>query len=144
MDIEKEINLLKYQNKLLRMMVNGHEFPFFIYALDNEFEENQEKAIIHILTAFKYRLYHGTDVNYHTFHQLNKKDPALQSILAPYNINTDDLYQNKAPSIEEFLHYLNCMFGANKLNPRHLLLNLKRQSIHTEICEDLLKQLNRQ
>jgi len=140
-NIEKEIRQLKYQIKLLKFMVNGDEFPFFMYALDNEFEENQVNALIKILTAFNYRLSEGKDDTYHSYHQLNKEDESLRSLLKNFQIESSELYQTELPSISEFKHYLNCIFADIEINPKHLILRLKKQSIHEEICDYLLKQL---
>ncbi|KPN94316.1 hypothetical protein AO843_23305 [Lysinibacillus sp. ZYM-1] len=67
--------------KLLKFMVNDNEFPFFMYALDNEFEETQVNAVMKILSAFYYRLNENNDNNYHSYHELNKDDESLKSYL---------------------------------------------------------------
>ncbi|OEH94265.1 DUF1878 family protein [Bacillus solimangrovi] len=141
MNIEKEIGKLKYQIKLLKCMVNGDEFPFFMYAIDHEFEENQVNALLKILTAFRYRMYEGTDDNYHHYHELNKADAQLQSLLIIYQIETSEIYKHELPSIIEFRHYLNCIFAEKETNPKHILLSLKRQSIYKELCDYLLNQI---
>ncbi|MED1673660.1 DUF1878 family protein [Pallidibacillus thermolactis] len=41
MDVVKEIELLKYQNKLLQAMVDGDTYPFFMFALNHNLNESQ-------------------------------------------------------------------------------------------------------
>ncbi|MGW8428608.1 hypothetical protein ACWGJQ_24670 [Peribacillus simplex] len=141
MNIEKEIRQLKYQIKLLKFMVNGDEFPFFMYALDNEFEETQVNALMKIILAFDYRLNEGSDNIYHSYHELNKDDESLKTLLKTYQIDTYEIYKTELPSISEFKHYLNCIFADKEINVKHFILNLKRQSIHKELCDYLLNQL---
>ncbi|WP_087974993.1 DUF1878 domain-containing protein [Oceanobacillus rekensis] len=144
MNTEKEIIKLKYQIKLLKFMVNGDKFPFFMYALDHEFEESQVNALLKILSVFKYRLSKSTDNSYDSSNQLYeliKEDESLDSLLQTYQIETSDIYKTELPSISEFKQYCNCIFANKEINLRYLLMNLKRQSIHGKLCDYLLKQL---
>lgn len=141
MNIEKEIGQLKYQINLLKFMVNADDFPFFMYALDHDFEENQVNALMKILLAFNYRLYEGADNNYHSYHELNKEDEPLKSLLKIFQIETSEIYKTEPPSISEFEHYLHCIFDNKEIIPKHILLSLKRQSIYKKLCDYLLNQL---
>ena len=141
MNIEKEIGQLKYQIKLLKFMVNADDFPFFMYALDHDFEESQVNALMKILLAFNYRMYQGTDNNYHNYHELNKVDEHLKSLLKTFNIEIHEIYKNELPSVVELEQYINCIFADNEINPKHLLKSLRKQSIHENLCEHLLNQL---
>jgi len=140
MNIEKEIIQLKYQIKLLKSMVNYDEFPFFMYALDFEFEETQVNALMKIILAFDYRLNHSSDNVYHNYHELNKDDETLKTLLKTYQIDTYEIYKTELPSISEFKHYLNCIFADKEINAKHIILSLKGQSIHMELCDYLLNQ----
>ncbi|KPN96056.1 DUF1878 family protein [Lysinibacillus sp. ZYM-1] len=141
MNVEQEIRQLKYQIKLLKFMVNDDEFPFFMYALDNEFEETQVNAVMKILSAFYYRLNERNDNNFHSYHELNKDDESLKTLLKTYQIDTLEIYKTELPSISEFEHYLNCIYHNKEINAKHFILNLKRQSIYKELCDYLLNQL---
>ena len=145
MNIEKEIGQLKYQIKLLKFMVNADDYPFFMYALDHDFEENQVNALLKVLSAFKYRLNKVADNNYdNSYHELIKEDESLKSLLKAYQIEVHDIYKNELPSISEFIDYLNSIFADKEINPKHLLMNLKKQSILKDLCEHLLNQLEGQ
>ncbi|KOS66399.1 hypothetical protein AEA09_16750 [Lysinibacillus contaminans] len=137
MNIEEEIRQLKYQIKLLKYMVNDDEFPFFMYALNFEFEETQVKALLKIISAFDYRLKN----NYHDYHELNKDDEALKTLLKTYHIDIYEIYKTELPTITEFKHYLNCIFADKEINAKHVISSLKGQSIYKELCDYLLNQL---
>ncbi|MFJ7735070.1 DUF1878 domain-containing protein [Lysinibacillus sp. NPDC097287] len=137
MNIEKEIGKLKYQIKLLKSMVNDDDFPFFMYALDFEFEENQVKALLKIISAFDYRL----NNNYHNYHGINKDDEALKTLLKTYHIDTYEIYKTELPTIAEFKYYLNCIFADKEINAKHIISSLKGQSIYKDLCDYLLNQL---
>ena len=139
MNIEKEIRQLKYQIKLLKYMVNDDEFPFFMYALNFEFEETQVNALLKIISAFDYRLNYSS--KHHNYHELNKDDETLKTLLKTYQIDTYEIYKTELPTISEFKHYLNCIFADKEINAKHLILSLKRQSIYKELCDFLLNQL---
>ncbi|MFD1849711.1 DUF1878 family protein [Oceanobacillus bengalensis] len=142
MNIEKEIVQLKYQIKLLKFMVNEDDFPFFMYALDHDFEESQVNALLKVLSAFKYRLNKAKDNTYgNSFHESIKEDESLKLLLKTYQIEVHDIYKNALPNIAEFRDYLNSIFADKEINSKHLLMSLKKQSIHKNLCEDLLNQL---
>ena len=63
MNVENEIELLKYQNKLLLSMVNGDDYPFFFFALNHDFTREQVNGIIKILNIFNNRLNNSNSTN---------------------------------------------------------------------------------
>jgi len=132
LDIEKEISLLKDQVKLLKSMVNGEDFPFFMFALDFNFKEMQMKAIVKILSAFKKRL-EGKDL------QVIKED---YLILEEYGIPLSKLLVNELPSVEEFDNYLESIVAKKSFRTKYLLNSIKKQHIHSDVCSYLLDQLN--
>ncbi|MDK8210633.1 DUF1878 family protein, partial [Bacillus subtilis] len=62
MDVVKEVKLLKYQMSLMKHMVNAEEHPFFMFAIDHEFEENQVNAFLKALGVFSLRI-KGEDIS---------------------------------------------------------------------------------
>ncbi|EJQ37351.1 hypothetical protein IEE_05283 [Bacillus cereus BAG5X1-1] len=45
MDLIKEVTLLRYQFRLMQSMIQSDEFPFYRFAIDYEFEEEQVKTL---------------------------------------------------------------------------------------------------
>lgn len=138
MNVENEINQLKYQIKLLKFMVNEDEFPFFMYALDYEFNENQVATLIKIGSALSYRL-DGEQKS--TLHDFNQEDEQLKSLFEEYGIGLSDVYKSGLPTISEFASYVNHIFAGKEISPKYLLSSMKKQSIHEELCTYLLGQI---
>lgn len=137
MNVENEINQLKYQIKLLKFMVNEDEFPFFMYALDYEFDENQVNALIKLVSALSYRL-DGEPES--PLHDQNKEDEQLNSLFAAYNVDLSDIYKSGVPTMLEFENYVQRIFFGKQISPKYLLSSLNKQSIHEELCGYLLEQ----
>lgn len=133
MDVEKEINQLKYQIKLLKFMVNAEEFPFFMFALDHNFTENQVNSLIKVLSVLNSRL------NGH----VPKEDETVQSFFKNYKIEVEHIYKTEFPTILEFLKYVNLIFADKDFEPKYLLESLRKQSIHETLCAYLLSELEK-
>ena len=140
MNVEKEIEQLKYQIKLLKFMVNADDFPFYMYALDHNFSENQVNALMKVLLAMNYRLNQNADESLREYHEFNKNDDQLKSLLHRFGIEINEIYKEELPSITEFKHYIHRIFAQNDINAKHLLLSLERQH-YGKLCEYLLHQL---
>ncbi|OOQ98546.1 hypothetical protein BW900_31740, partial [Bacillus mycoides] len=48
-DLVKEVTLLKYQFELMKRMIQSDEYPFFMFVIDHEFEEEQVNALLKVL-----------------------------------------------------------------------------------------------
>ncbi|MFP3415619.1 DUF1878 domain-containing protein [Bacillus sp. SIMBA_074] len=138
-DLVKEVQLLKYQNKLLQTMVNGDEFLFFMFALNHDLNETQVNSILKVLNVFSYRLKKEIDEKFEVFSVQSEKD---KDMFKDLGINNDTLYKNVLPNVKEFESYVRILCSQN-FEIQYLLMSLKKQGIHIEICTYLLDQLNK-
>lgn len=136
MDFEKEIELLKYQNKLLQAMVDGDTYPFFMFALNHNLNESQVNGILKILSVFKYR---SDELNEKEFEEYSEKNIEDKNFLNELGINIDILYSNELPTLTEFKVHIEKICD-HTFEIKHLLLSLKKQNINSEICTYLLNQ----
>ncbi|MHC0551631.1 MULTISPECIES: DUF1878 family protein [Salinicoccus] len=136
MNVENEIELLKYQNKLLLSMVNGDDYPFFFFALNHDFTREQVNGIIKILNIFNNRLNNSNSTNV-TDQRLEEDD---KKFLMNLGINVNSLYSNDTPTYEEFSTYIK-VITAHDFEIKYLLMSLKKQNINDNVCEFLLKQI---
>ncbi|MDQ0416499.1 hypothetical protein J2Z48_000666 [Croceifilum oryzae] len=133
--IADELSRLRYHIKLMQHMVKSDEHMFFMSIIDYDINETQVKAIQNVMSAFSYRLKESTDKHFEQFHEDSKNDP--DSILFQFGVDPKELYLDQAPSMEEFSKYVEKILPGS-ISPRYLLMGMKNQSIHTELCEYLL------
>ncbi len=60
---ESEIKQLKYQFKMLKMMISTDEYPFYGFVLDHNFTEEQTRGLLFLLNTFEHK---NTNNNQHT------------------------------------------------------------------------------
>ncbi|WP_440118191.1 hypothetical protein [Paenibacillus sp. QZ-Y1] len=132
-----DIELLKYQIKLLKMVIGGDSHPYFMYLLDHDVTEEQSKLLHSLLASMNNRrhcLINGQEVDDGTVlipeHTLNK----LQHL----GITDQELNANSMPNYIEFAGYIE-KFMNNDINPEYLLKAMHRQSMFSELCGELLK-----
>jgi hypothetical protein len=100
LDIVQEVKLLKYQMSLMKHMVNAEEHPFFMFAVDHEFEEDQVKAFLKILGVFSCRI-KGEDISV-----LYQDD----DLFSQFNLPLDNVYASVQPTLEELKAYVAKIF----------------------------------
>ncbi|MCI4622905.1 DUF1878 domain-containing protein [Priestia megaterium] len=130
MDVVKEVKLLKYQMSLMKHMVNAEEHPFFMFAIDHEFEENQVNAFLKALGVFSLRI-KGEDISV-----LYQDD----YLFSQFNLPLDNVYTSSQPTLEELELYVSKIFY-QKFELKYLLYSLKKQFIQTEVCDFFLQRL---
>lgn len=133
MTIEDRLELLTHQVNLLKKMIPSDAYPFYMFALNHNFDEKQMDAILTIVRILNWRFKR----DYASPPMLDRQE--LQDKLSPYSISVDHLTRKELPTFEEFSGLSNSILGTNyKVN--HLLLSLKSQHIFPGICEFLLNQ----
>jgi len=130
LDVVKEVKLLKYQMSLMKHMINAEEHPFFMFALDHEFEENQVQAFLKILGVFSLRI-NGEDIS--VWYQDDQ-------LFSPFNLPLDNVYASVQPTLEELELYVAKIFY-QEFELEYLLCSLKKQFIQTEVCDFFLQRL---
>lgn len=130
LDVVKEVKLLKYQMSLMKHMINAEQHPFFMFAIDHEFEENQVQAFLKILGVFSYRI-KGEDISV-----LYQDD----QLFSPFNLALDKLYVSEPPTLEELKMYVTKIFYQD-FELEYLLCSLKKQFIQTAVCDFFLQCL---
>ncbi|MCZ8495123.1 DUF1878 family protein [Priestia megaterium] len=130
MDVVKEVKLLKYQMSLMKHMINAEEHPFFMFAIDHEFEENQVKAFLKILGVFSCRI-KGEDIS--VFYQNDQ-------LFSQFSLSLENVYAPTPPTLEELKMYVTNIFY-QEFELEYLLCSLKKQFIQTEVCDFFLQRL---
>ena len=130
LDVVKEVKLLKYQMSLMKHMINAEEYPFFMFTIDHEFEENQVNAFLKILGVFSCRIKGGEIFECYQNDQL----------FSQFNLSLDKLYASEPPMLEELKMYVTKIFY-QEFELEYLLCSLKKQFIQTEVCDFFLKGL---
>ncbi|NPC93064.1 DUF1878 family protein [Bacillus sp. WMMC1349] len=131
MNLEREIELLKYQNHLLKTIINGDEFPFFMFALDHNLNEKQVNAVLEILSIFSYRLSEDKDFKEY------KEDKAKEKF-KEFDISIERILKDERPTREEFEGYKSKILPASA-ESKYLLMSLQRQHIQPDVCGFLLQ-----
>lgn len=130
LDVVKEVKLLKYQMSLMKRMVNAEEHPFFMFAIDHEFEENQVKAFLNILGVFSCRI-KGEDIS--VFYQ-------NEQLFSQFALSLDNVYAPTPLTLEELKMYVTKIFY-QEFELEYLLCSLKKQCIQMEVCDFFLQRL---
>lgn len=136
--MNKEIELLKYQIKLMKMVIGGDSHPYFMYLLDHEVTEDQTNLLNSLMISMNSRrrrcLVDNRDINdtpvLISDNMLNK--------LQNHGITTQELNVDKMPNYHEFCGYIDKIMNSD-INPKYLLTAMHRQSMFSELCELLLK-----
>lgn len=136
-DIIKEIKLIKYQLKLMKMMIDGDRYPYFMFITDYDISEDQEKILRKIMLVLKARLEdEREDCN-----DLYKEDHELLiSVFKEVGLSTDLLFSLKKPTFNEFSTYARALLFKD-INIEYLLMSMKMQSICVHLCDYLLNDI---
>jgi len=146
LNIEKEIELIKHQISLLKAMVPGDEFPFYMFVMDHEINKSQQNLLMHYLYLLNHRLSHvsgedmGTRDSISTQFYESKKSSLIDEAKA-LGILNEDLFTDDIPNYLQFRKFVRAVLPES-VNPVYLLKSLKKQGIFPNLCEYLLKQAN--
>ncbi|AEP90309.1 hypothetical protein I33_1340 [Bacillus subtilis subsp. subtilis str. RO-NN-1] len=132
MNLEKEIELLKYQNYLLKTIIDGDDHPFFMFALDHNLNEKQVNAVLEILGIFSNRLSGEKE-------SLEIKKSSAKKI-EEFGIVAEEVLKDEKPTRKEFENYKNKILSS-EIETKYLLMSLQRQHIQPTVCEFLLKDI---
>lgn len=133
MNLEKEIELLKYQNYLLKTIIDGDDHPFFMFALDHNLNEKQVNAVLEILGIFSNRLSGEKE-------SLEIKKSSAEKKLEEFGIVAEEVLKDEKPTRKEFENYKNKILSS-EIETKYLLMSLQRQHIQPTVCELLLKDI---
>ncbi|APA03902.1 MULTISPECIES: DUF1878 family protein [Bacillus] len=131
MSLEKEVELLKYQNYLLKTIINGDDYPFFMFALDHNLNEKQVEATVEILSIFSNRLNGEKE-------SLNLRKNSAGKKFDAFGIAVEEVFKNEKPTRKEFESYKDKIFSS-EIETKYLLMSLQRQHIKPNVCEFLLQ-----
>lgn len=130
MDKDCDLSLLEYKIKLLHTMVtsmDNFKFDFYSFVIDHNINNYQSSLILKSLMIFDDRLENCT------VSDLKKSFCEDYPELIPLIINSK-------PTYSEFKGFIDSILN---VNVKYLLDSLKRQGIHSNICEFLLDDLNK-
>ncbi|RXF79844.1 DUF1878 family protein [Bacillus subtilis] len=133
MNLEKEIELLKYQNYLLKTIIDGDDHPFFMFALDHNLNKKQVNAVLEILGIFSNRLSGEKE-------SLEIKKSSAKKNLEEFGIAAEEVLKDEKPTRKEFENYKNKILSS-EIETKYLLMSLQRQHIQPTVCEFLLKDI---
>lgn len=140
MSVDEQLELLKYQIKLIRTMVASDEHPYFMYLLDHDFSERQTRSLNDILYIFNRRLGELSTINdekMELFH--NEKIEEIKEHNKFFSVSDDFLLSESPPTYEEFVFLMELIAPAD-VNPSYLLRSLQMQNMYVKLCEYLLSQ----
>ncbi|OPH46890.1 hypothetical protein BC351_13245 [Paenibacillus ferrarius] len=140
MNIEKEIELLKYQIQLLKTVIGGDSHPFHMYMLDHNITQDQHGLIMDILIVMNHRLSQKDDPTSKKFFEAKKE--MIQSRLTKLQIdeNQIELFSESIPTFKEFQSII-AAYLPSDINPKHLLMSALSQELCPTLCNHLLSQV---
>ncbi|MDS0527583.1 hypothetical protein NNC19_17975 [Clostridium sp. SHJSY1] len=131
MNRDENYELLKYQIKLLQLMISSvtddDKYMFYNFVIDHNISEQKTKIILKSLGVLKDRIL-GNEVS----SEMKELCEGIESL--------NDLFINKEPSFNEYEDFIR-KYISEELETKYLLMALKRQGIHIEVCEYLLKDM---
>jgi hypothetical protein len=136
-DLEAKVSMLEHKIKLLTFLVDEkseERYPFFMYCLEHDITEVQEKALLKLLSIYNYR-YKGVQKN---SHDLNKKDIEMKKLMHYFQISLEDAYKEGKPTFGEFQIAAERILGEG-VRAGLLLKRLAEQDIYKEISNYLLR-----
>lgn len=140
MNVEEQLELLKYQIKLIKTVAASDEHPYFMYLLDHDFTEKQTRSLQDLLYILNYRLRGRSaqnDENSILFHSEKVKE--IRERNQYFSVPDDYLRSELPPTYEEFASILK-LIAPIDVNPSYLLRSLKMQEMYINLCEYLLDQ----
>ncbi|MFE6076716.1 hypothetical protein ACFVQB_19830 [Paenibacillus sp. NPDC057886] len=142
MNVDEQLELLKYQIKLIRTVVASDEHPYFMFLLDHDFNEKQTRSLTDVLYIFNRRLKEQTnarDEQMELFHREKLEDIKERNKF--FSVPDDFLFSDSPPTYEEFVSIVK-LIAPTDVNPSYLLKSLQMQEMYVNLCEHLLKQQN--
>ncbi|MBE7683259.1 hypothetical protein [Paenibacillus sp. P13VS] len=140
MSIDEQLELLKYQIKLIKTLVASDEHPHIMFLLDHDFNERQTRSLNDVLYIFNRRLGEQSTINdgqLELFH--NEKIEDIKERNKFFSVPDDFLLTESPPTYEEFV-FLMELIGPVDVNPSYLLRSLQMQNMYVKLCEYLLSQ----
>ncbi|MFE4710735.1 DUF1878 family protein [Paenibacillus sp. NPDC056722] len=138
MSIEEQLELLRYQIKLIRTVVASDEYPYFMFLLDHDFTEKQTRSLNDVLYILNRRLSEQTaerDEQLDIFHREKIEDIKRRNEL--FSVPDDYLLKGSAPTFEEFASLVK-LIAPIDVNPLYLLKSLQMQGMYVTLCDHLL------
>ncbi|MBD7912783.1 hypothetical protein [Clostridium cibarium] len=127
---DEKYELLKYQIKILQLMLSSvteDKFAFYNFVIDHNITEQKVSIILNGLSVLKDRI---------------AKGKVSQNTKAFYGENLSSLFIDASPTYKEYENFVQTYIDG-QLNTRYLLLALKRQGIHKEVCDYLLEDMKK-
>ncbi|MBU5351244.1 hypothetical protein KQI74_03060 [Paenibacillus barcinonensis] len=140
MNVDDQLELLKYQIKLIRTVVASDEHPYFMFLLDHDFNEKQTRSLNDVLYIFNRRLGRHSaesDEQSKLFHSEKVKDIMERNKF--FGVPDDFLLSDSPPTYKEFISIIKLIAPVD-VNPSYLLKSLKMQEMYVDLCEYLLGQ----
>jgi hypothetical protein len=138
MSVDEQLELLRYQIKLIRTMIASDEHPYFMFLLDHDFTEKQTQSLNDVLYIFNQRLsgrIFEQDDQMGIFHREKVED--IKGRNKRFLVPDDYLHKNYAPTFTEFSSLVE-LIAPKDVNPLYLLKSLKMQEMYVELCDYLL------
>ncbi|WP_143316856.1 hypothetical protein [Clostridium sp. HBUAS56017] len=126
---DEKYELLKYQIKTLQLMLSSvideNKYSFHMFTIDHNIPEQKVKMILNSLSVLKDRILEGK---------------VSQDMKAFYGDTLSSLIIDEKPTYKEYESFIQTHID-EQLNTRYLLLSLKRQGIHINVCHYLLEDM---
>ncbi|UUZ82054.1 YhaI family protein [Paenibacillus sp. P26] len=140
MELEKEIERLKYQIHLLKMMVPGDEFPFYLFVMDHGIAQEQHHLLRRYLYLANHRWNHmsGEPQDEASLLYYESAKASFLDEAGAFGIGGERFVTETCPSYEEFEQFVKAALPAD-VDPEYLLQSLLKQNIYGSLCGHLLK-----
>ncbi|WP_440113671.1 hypothetical protein [Paenibacillus sp. QZ-Y1] len=140
MSIDEQLELLKYQIKLIKTLVASDDHPHQMFLLDHDFTEKQTRSLNDVLYIFNRRIgKHSTDNDEQMKLFYHEKVEDIKERNKFFSVPDDFLLSDSPPTYEEFVSLIKLIAPAD-VNPSYLLKSLQMQGMHVDLCKQLLKQ----
>jgi hypothetical protein len=132
-NLEDEIKQLKYQFKLMKIMISSDEYPFYGFVLDHHFTEEQTQGLLLLLNIFDHKSTSNNQDTLSFLSQIQAKEK-----LSSFGITEQKIIDAKVTKndFEDLLKYL---FPENTFETKYLALSLKKQDMHEQILSKLYR-----
>ncbi|ANY66755.1 hypothetical protein BBD42_09990 [Paenibacillus sp. BIHB 4019] len=140
MNVHEEIERLKYQMKLMRMIMAKDEFPFYLFLLDHDFTEQQTRALHDVLYMLNHRMKGANAANdEHSIRFYKAKVADIQLRHTLFSSPDHPLFADAPPTYPEFAAYVSAVVPKDA-NPAYLLMALGNQEVYPDLCRLLLSE----
>lgn len=140
MSVDKQLEILKYQIKLMRTVVASDEHPFYMFLLDHDFTEEQTQSLNDLLYLLNHRLRNKSsndDAQSSAFYSEKINEFKIRN--SQFSDSNNTLFSDSHPTYAEFVEHIESIVPED-VNPIYLLKSLRNQGIYTELCNLLISQ----